>query len=282
MSSYTSLIPYQVGLMNFSGISASELPIYIKEQETRELSCEGCLNGEALDFDFTMAFQPLIDLSQKRTFGFEGLVRGLNNEPAYTVISQITAKNIYKFDQSCRVKAIALAAEAKIKERLSINFMPGAVYKPNICIRTTLAAADKYGFPREQITFEVVEGEKIADTAHLQNIIDYYKEIGFKVAIDDFGSGFANLDWLAKLAPDSIKIDMSLIRGIDTSNRKTLIVKALAELCSALNIDVLAEGVETKAERDTLAELNIVKQQGYFFSPPLFETFPSVPEKKFN
>ena len=160
--------------------------------------------------------------------------------------------------------------------------MPGAVYKPNICIRTTLAAADKYGFPREQITFEVVEGEKIADTAHLQNIIDYYKEIGFKVAIDDFGSGFANLDWLAKLAPDSIKIDMSLIRGIDTSNRKTLIVKALAELCSALNIDVLAEGVETKAERDILAELNIVKQQGYFFSPPLFETFPSVPEEKFN
>ena len=68
MSSYTSLIPYQVGLMNFSGISASELPIYIKEQETRELSCEGCLNGEALDFDFTMAFQPLIDLSQKCTF----------------------------------------------------------------------------------------------------------------------------------------------------------------------------------------------------------------------
>jgi len=103
--------------MNFKGISASELPIYTKEQEARGLSCEGCLNGEALDFDFTMAFQPLIDLSQKRTFGFEGLVRGLNNEPAYTVISQITAQNIYKFDQSCRIKAIALAAEAKIKER---------------------------------------------------------------------------------------------------------------------------------------------------------------------
>lgn len=268
--------------MKFNGVSASELPIYVIEQEARELACEGCLKGETLDFDFTMAFQPLVDLSEKQTFGYEGLVRGLNNEPAYTVINQVTAQNIYKFDQSCRVKAIALASQAKIKERLSINFMPGAVYKPNICIRTTLAAADKFGFPREQITFEVVEGEKIADTAHLQNIINYYKEIGFKVAIDDFGTGYANLDWLATLAPDSVKVDMSLIRDIDTNNRKKLILKALVELCTALNIDTLAEGVETKAERDTLAELGIVKQQGYFFFPPQFETFPKVPEEKFK
>lgn len=267
--------------MNFKSILTAELPVYVIEEEAKTLPCDGCRNGEMLNFDFTMAFQPLVDLSSKRVTGYEGLVRGLNNEPAFSIIERVTARNIYRFDQTCRVKAIALAAEAKITERLNINFMPGAVYQPDICIRTTLAAADKYGFPREQITFEVVEAEHIADTKHLQNIINYYKEIGFKVAIDDFGSGYANLDWLARLAPDSIKIDMGLVRNIDTNARQKLIVKTLSQLCSQLNIDVLAEGVETKGERDTLAELNIVKQQGYYFSPPEFESFPQVAAEKF-
>lgn len=267
--------------MNFTSVSISDIPVYIVEEEARELPCEGCRNGEILDFNFTMAFQPLIDLSSKRVFGYEGLVRGMNNESASSVIKKVTAQNIYKFDQTCRIKAIALAAEAQISERLSINFMPGAIYKPDICIRTTLAAADKYGFPREQITFEVVEAESIVDTLHLQNIINYYKEIGFKVAIDDFGTGYANLDWLARLAPDSIKIDMSLIRNINKNARQIVIVKALAQLCSELHIDILAEGVETKAERDTLAELDIMKQQGFLYSTPQFEAFPKVPEEKF-
>lgn len=267
--------------MNFKSITTSELPIYVVEENAKELPCSGCRRGEELDFDFTMAFQPLVDLAAKEVFGYEGLVRGLNNESAYSIIQQVTAKNVYKFDQTCRVKAIALAAEAQLTKRLNINFLPGAIYKPDICIRTTLAAADSYGFPREQITFEVVESEHITDTAHLQNIIDYYKEIGFKVAIDDFGSGHANLDWLAVLAPDSIKLDMTLVRDINANPKKRAIVASLAQLCTQLNIDVLAEGVETKAERDTLAALHITKQQGYFFYPPQFECFPEVAAEKF-
>lgn len=162
----------------------------------------------------------------------------------------------------------------------SINFLPGAVYKPDICIRTTLAAAEMYGFPCSQITFEVVEAEHILDTRHLQNIINYYKKIGFSVAIDDFGTGYANLEWLALLEPDSIKIDMSLIRNIDSDSKKRAILTSLAGLCRELSIGILAEGVETKAERDTLIELNIMKQQGYFYSPPQFEQFIAVSRDK--
>lgn len=267
--------------MMFNRVSTDELPVYVIEEEAKELPCEGCRTGKELGFDFSMAFQPLVDLSRKEVFGYEGLVRGLANEPAFKIINKVTAENIYRFDQICRVKAIALAAEAKISQRLNINFLPGAVYKPDICIRTTLNAAEKYGFPCEKITFEVVESNHIADTAHLQSIINYYKKIGFSVAIDDFGSGYANLDWLATLAPDSIKIDMNLVRNIDSDRRKQLIVSSLTALCHQLDIDVLAEGVETIAERDTLANFGIMKQQGYFFASPTFEKFTQVAASKF-
>ncbi|MDG6095857.1 EAL domain-containing protein [Alteromonas sp. ZYF713] len=267
--------------MTFKNLTTTELPLFITEENAKVLPCEGCRNGEELEFDFSMAFQPLVDLADQKVFGYEGLVRGLNNEPAGTIIGKVTANNIYRFDQVCRVKAIALAAKANLSGRLNINFLPGAVYKPDICIRTTLAVAEKYQFPCENITFEVVESEHIQDTSHLQKIIEYYKKIGFSVALDDFGAGHANLGWLAELEPDSIKIDMNLIRNIDSSTRKQHILTALSALCKDLNIGILAEGVETKAERDVLAELGITKQQGYFFSPPQFETFPDVSQDKF-
>ena len=266
--------------MTFKNLTTTELPLFITEENARALPCEGCRNGEALEFDFSMAFQPLVDLAKQKIFGYEGLVRGLNSEPAASIIGKVTASNLYRFDQVCRVKAIALAAKANLRERLNINFLPGAVYKPDICIRTPLAAAEKYQFPCENITFEVVESEHIRDTSHLQKIIEYYKKIGFYVALDDFGSGYANLDWLAELEPDSIKVDMNLIRSIDTTSRKKQILAALSALCGDLNIGILAEGVETKAERDTLAELGITHQQGYYFSPPQYEVFPRVSQEK--
>ncbi|WP_075610064.1 EAL domain-containing protein [Alteromonas pelagimontana] len=246
------------------------------------LSCEGCRNGKALDFNFSMAFQPLVDLENKCVFGYEALVRGLANEPAFSVIEKVTAENIYRFDQACRVKAIALAAKSGLTKRLNINFLPGAIYRPELCIRTTLAAAEKYGFPLQNITFEIVETEQVTDTVRLKEIIDYYKKIGFSTAFDDFGSGYANLDWLAELEPNSIKLDMKLIRNIHQKAKKKTIVAAIANLAKALEVDILAEGVESKGERDCLAEMGITKQQGYFFAKPQFEAFIEVDGNRFT
>ncbi|WP_414829454.1 EAL domain-containing protein [Alteromonas sp. H39] len=262
--------------MSLDNIAIKELPAYATNESAEKLSCDACRNGEALDFDFSMAFQPLVDLQSQSVFGYESLVRGTGGEPAFTVIEKVTAKNIYRFDQTCRVKAIALAAEAKIDKILSINFMPGAIYKPEHCIRTTLKAAEKYGFPIEQISFEVVETDHIADLAHLQNIIDHYNSMGFKTALDDFGSGYANLEWMAKLSPNMIKVDMSLVRDIDKDPKKRVIVTHLNKLCQELEIGVLAEGIETRAERDCLADIGIMKQQGYYFAKPQFERFVEV------
>lgn len=171
-------------------------------------ACEQCRQGKPLGFEFSMAFQPIVHVKHKSIFGYEALVRGLNNESAYSIIAQVNEDNRYAFDQACRVKAIALAAKLDLQGMLSINFLPNAVYQPERCIRTTLEAASKYAFPTERIMFEFTENEKITDAEHVKGIVAYYKQKGFLTAIDDFGAGYAGLNLLASYQPNIVKVDM--------------------------------------------------------------------------
>ena len=213
-------------------------------------SCKQCRDGVALDFDFTMAFQPIVDLGRKVGWGYEALVRGVDGAGAGQILSNVTPENRYRFDQACRVKAIELAARLFPADdtRLSINFMPNAVYDPAACIRTTLAAAGRSGFSLDRIMFEFTENEPIVDTAHVKRIIAEYQRRGFMTAIDDFGAGFAGLKLLANFQPDLVKIDMELVRDIDTSPARQAIVAGIMGICRQLDITVLAEGIETEAE----------------------------------
>lgn len=238
--------------------------------------CGQCADKEKLGFDFTMAFQPIINCRTKEIFGYEALVRGLNNESAYAVISQVNDDNRYIFDQLCRVKAIALASKLQLTSMLSINFLPNAVYQPERCIRTTLEAAQKYGFPTANIMFEFTEVERIADGDHVKRIVEYYKALGFKTAIDDFGSGYAGLGLLADFQTNIIKLDMELIRNIDQDSVRQAIVRNCLNLFRDLNITALAEGIETEAEMQWLRDAGIELMQGYLFAKPGFENLPLV------
>lgn len=242
----------------------------------REFSCKQCLESTDLGFDFTMAFQPIIRSSSKQIFGYEALVRGLQNESAYSIISQVTDANRYRFDQLCRIKAIALASTLNVTSMVSINFLPNAVYRPERCIRTTLEAATAYNFPISQIMFEFTEVEKVEDTKHIKHIVDYYRNLGFKTAIDDFGSGYAGLNLLAGFQTDIAKLDMELIRGIDTDPVRQVIVKSCLEMFRALNITALAEGIETRGEMEFLRDHGVDLMQGYYFAKPGFERLPEV------
>lgn len=239
-------------------------------------SCKQCQESSDLGFDFTMAFQPIIQYSSKTIFGYEALVRGLNNESAFSVISQVNDDNRYRFDQLCRVKAIALAAKLNISQMVSINFLPNAVYRPERCIRTTLEAAKEYGFPIAQIMFEFTEVEKVKDNQHIKNIVEYYKSLGFKTAIDDFGSGYSGLNLLADFQTDIAKLDMELIRNIDKDPVRQIVVKNTVAMFRELNITPLAEGIETKGEMCFLRDIGIDLMQGYYFAKPGFESLPEV------
>ena len=239
-------------------------------------SRDNCAHKGSLDFDFTMAFQPIVNCKTKKVYGYEALARGLNNESAYSIISRVNDDNRYLFDQLCRVKAIALAAQLKLESMLSINFLPNAIYKPERCIRTTLDAAKKYDFPIEKIMFEFTEVEKIEDTVFVKSVIDYYNKFGFATAIDDFGAGYAGLGLLADFQTNIVKIDMGLIRNIDQDASRQSIVKNCINLFHDLNITPLAEGIETKEEMIWLRDAGIELMQGYLFAKPGFENLPDV------
>lgn len=243
------------------------------DQEGITLSgCFGCLSTPELDFDFTMAFQPIVNLDEGVIFAQEALVRGLNNESAGSILGQVTDESRYRFDQACRVRAIELAAELKIQSLLSINFLPNAVYQPELCIRTTIETAKKYNFPLNQILFELTEVEKVKDYAHVHSIIEHYKSLGFKTALDDFGAGYSGLNFLADFHPDFIKLDMALIRNIDKDKGRQAIVKGIIQVCRDLSIEPIAEGIETIEELNVLQQFDIQLFQGFYFAKPSFRS----------
>ena len=238
------------------------------------MDCQGCRDGVGFSLPFSMAFQPIVDVVSRTTFAHEALVRGTKGEGANTILSAVDVSNRYTFDQQCRVRAIEMAAKLGLSDDgacLSINFMPNAVYEPKACIRLTLDAAKRTRYPLDRIIFEFTEAEKL-DTAHLLKILRTYKAIGFKTAIDDFGAGYAGLQLLSQFQPDIVKIDMDLVRGVDTDTVKRSILRHTLRLLEELTITPLCEGVETNEELMALQDLGVRLIQGYVLAKPAFES----------
>nr|WP_222928062.1 EAL domain-containing protein [Luteimonas viscosa] len=225
-----------------------------------------------------MAFQPVVDARDRSIYGYEALVRTAEGGGAGEVLARVEPEQLYRFDQTCRVKAIVTAAELGLRQRLFINFFPNAVYEPATCIRLTLLAAQMSGFPTEHLVFEAAESEEIRDQAHVARIFRDYRSRGFQTAIDDFGAGYAGLPSLTAFQPDLIKLDMGLVRGIDADSVRQAIVAGVARIASGIGSTLLAEGVETAAEYRTLREIGIDLFQGYLFGRPALERLDTVPD----
>ncbi|MDQ3038740.1 MAG: EAL domain-containing protein [Pseudomonadota bacterium] len=223
-----------------------------------------------------MAFQPIVDLRKREVYAYEALVRGTDGASAGAILSQVNQDNRYAFDQTCRRTAVRLAAGLQMPCFVSINFLPNAVYQAATCIRATLEAAREHGFPTSRLIFEITENEELVDKDHLKSIIHEYRRQGFRTAIDDFGAGYAGLNLLAEFQPDIIKLDMALVRAIDTDPVRQAIVRGILGVCEALSIEVIAEGVETIEELVLLQGFGINLFQGYLFARPAVECLPAV------
>lgn len=250
-----------------------------------QTGCQGC-RSKGQVFNIAMAFQPIVDVETGRPFAFEALVRGRDGESAGEVLARVTPENRYAFDQQCRQAAIEGAVAAGILEtdaRLSINFLPNAVYSPLACIQLTLKTAHATGFPTDRLIFEFTENEEMDDTEHVKTIIESYRKMGFGTAIDDFGAGHAGLGLLAKFQTDHIKLDMELVRGLDESLPRRMIVEGVLRIAQSLGITIIAEGIETLGEYKALRAMGVRYIQGYLLARPGFKTLPTVtlPDERF-
>jgi EAL domain-containing protein (putative c-di-GMP-specific phosphodiesterase class I) len=194
--------------------------------------CGACRDDVVLP-DFTMAFQPIIDIETAEIYAYEALVRPTTGGTAADVLGQVNDENRYAFDQACRVKAITLAARLEMSTLLSINFLPNAVYQPAACLRKTFEAAKQVGFPLHHLMFEVTENEPARDVGHLQAIFTEYKRHGMITAIDDFGAGHSGLNMLADFQPDVLKIDMALTTRIRYGSKSRGPSSACAASCTS-------------------------------------------------
>ena len=230
--------------------------------------------------DISFAFQPIVDVENRTVFAYEALVRGLDNEPAASVFARIAPPDLPSFDRTARMYAIELAASLGLGANLSLNFLPAALVQLPDAITSTIDAAKAAGIPTRSIIIEVTEGEMIRNTIEFSEQINSYRAAGLRFAIDDFGAGYAGLNLLADFQPDIVKLDMQLVRDIDSRGPRQAIVRAVVRVCEDLGIDVIAEGVESPGEYRWLKRIGVNLFQGYLFGRPTFEALstPTFPE----
>ncbi len=256
---------------NFQSILlAKSLQHYINLIEDREFF--DIIYNESL----TSHFQPIIRATDRSIYGYEALIRGVDpkGDLVYPDIlfskSQRNDMN-FQLDRLCRETALKTAAVKKINQKVFINFIPTSIYDPEFCLNSTVKWANQLEFDPKNIVFEVVETESVKDKEHLKKILSYYREQGFQIALDDVGEGFSNLNMLIELRPDIIKVDRNIICDIDKDAFKCSVYQALYEISHKNGIEVLAEGVETIEEINTIEAIGVDYMQGYYFSKPTAE-----------
>lgn len=218
-------------------------------------------------------YQPIVRACDKSVYAHEALFRmrdDLNAIVPPALAFRLAEKSdlLFSLDLVARRSAVECAAKAKLDSKLFINFNPSSIYDPSYCLRATAASIHEIGLKPEDVVFEVTETHRASDINHLKGILGFYRNAGFKVALDDIGSGWSGLNLLQSLRPDYVKIDMELVRNVHIDSYKQNIVMNLIRIAKANNTQVIAEGIEVEEEAAWLTEADADFLQGYLFGKP--------------
>lgn len=251
-------------------LAAKPLQRYVALLEDKEFF--DIVNNESI----TSYFQPIVKMEDSTIFGYEMLARGVKANGSLMYPDELFSKSKrndfdFRLDRLCRESALKTAATKKVNQKVFINFIPTAIYDPEFCLNSTVKWANQLEFDPSNIVFEVVETEQVANQSHLKNILEYYRNKGFKIALDDIGEGYSSLNMLIELRPDIIKVDRKIISNIDKDTLKQSVYKALYNLAKENNILVLAEGIETAFELEMIKDIGVDFAQGYYFAKPMPE-----------
>ena len=267
------ILPLDGKELNPSSLNNSKtLKMWLSIIESRELIT--MLEKES----FTTYFQPIVDAKSEYIYGHETLIRGILENghimSPFQMFKMAKDSNlIFNLDRQARETNIINSYKHKIDSKIFINFTPTAIYDPEFCLRSTMAKIQEFNIKPERIVFEVIETEEVSDINHLKRILEYYRNEGFKIALDDLGSGYASLNRLFNLKPDYIKVDMDIIRDIHKDKLKQSIFKAIVSISKNSGIKTIAEGVETKEELDYVVSKGADLIQGYYYSKPTSAPF---------
>ena len=232
-----------------------------------------------LGFEFSFAFQPIVDVSSREIVSFEALVRGPHGEPSASVFAQVPKRDSLKFDELCRSKAMLLANRLNNPKSLNLNLNAQNIYETELSIQATFQSSIESGISAENIILEIVESENLTEQRDLIKYLHLIHDYGFSTAIDDFGAGISGLKMLVEYQPHFIKLDRQMIGDIHQDLVKKRVFAGIRKICNLLSIEIVAEGVENAGEVRWLQEAGIHLFQGYYFARPAFEALPEVAEK---
>lgn len=213
-----------------------------------------------------MAYQPIVSQRSGTVVGFEALLRSdepsLATPPAFLAAGEQLGR---LEDIGRRVRAAAAAAIAALPANveLFVNLHPFDLTDAELAMPDSPLSR-----VASRVVLEITERASLDRVRDAKARIAALRTLGFRVAIDDLGAGYAGLSWLATVEPDVVKIDMGLIRGIDADVKRQQVVYCLIGLCEKLDVRIVIEGVETQAERNTLVALGADYLQGYLFGRP--------------
>ncbi len=227
----------------------------------------------ALDQVFCL-FQPIVDVRQRKVFAYEALLR--TRHPSYRSPLPLLA-DAARLDRgrelSRRIRAsiAQTATTLPAGALLFVNLLADDLGDPQL-----LSADDPLHPFAGRIVLELTEQTRLNDRVDVKAAIGRLRELGYRVAIDDLGAGYSSLALLVELAPDFVKLDMSLVRGVDGDEVRQQIVGAMLQVCARKRSLAVLEGVETASESDALQNLGARWMQGYLFakpSPPFVDPF---------
>jgi len=218
-------------------------------------------------------YQPIVDLDGGRTLAYEALVRGPQatfwREPEALFRAAEEAGVVFEVDCLCRQAALRGFAERRaMSGKLFLNCLPSAIHDPIFRGDKLRETLERCRLTPSDLVFEISEKESIKNFNIFRETRDYYRNLGIQFALDDTGACYAGLEAVMQLAPDYIKVDISLVHSIDADNGRQGLMKAVISMAEAIGAKVIAEGVETEAELETVRALGVSYGQGYLLGRP--------------
>ncbi|MCA9639849.1 MAG: EAL domain-containing protein, partial [Myxococcales bacterium] len=213
-----------------------------------------------------MAFQPLVSAKQRTVFGYEALLRTQGcslYEPAAVLTAAERLNAVWALGRAIRAHVARQLARTEASSVMFVNLHPWDLMDPELFAEDAPLTA--YA---ERVVLEITERAALDRVHDTQGRVGLLRSFGFRIAVDDLGAGYAGLASFAQLEPDIVKLDISLVRGIHGSLVKRRLVSSMVTLCQELGALVVAEGIETEAERDVLVDLGCDLLQGFRFAKP--------------
>ena len=228
--------------------------------------------GVLAEAEFWSAYQPIVSLADRSVVAHEALLRGVvdgrevGGGDLFFVAE--SAGWLHRLDRIGRESAITGAGGWLAGADLYVNIAPQSVFRPQVCLASTERAAHDAGVPAAQLVFEIVESHAITDRGHLLSVLEHFRSLGWRVALDDVGAGWSSLSLLAAVRPEVVKLDKALVQELPDDGART-VLKAVTDLAHQLGAVVVAEGVETERLADEVTAIGADLGQGWLFGRPV-------------